>query len=223
MSAPILKQIEKLKTENDRLRKLVDEKVAAQVQKVQLNVRGEMIKTELTTLTKVKGSTLAAMFSKKIQHEKDKAGSIRLDEDPVAFKHMVKYLESNRNELPSPDDPIRSATEEMIRDFGVDKGLARPDTLTTKVGQEFQKILYTAPEFGKIKNKKALDKWRALQPINLSELSLMSGIAIDLDDETMEIAFTDNESKVEQLIRCKDGGTQDMFIARCIFKDKCQL
>ena len=50
-------------------------------EQVEINLRGEVIKTSLTNLTKIKGSRLEQIFSGKVNHGRDSDGRIFLDTD----------------------------------------------------------------------------------------------------------------------------------------------
>ena len=70
-----------------------------------------------------------------------------IDSDVEAVKDMLEYLRQHRTWLPSKKGPKirRDQAETEIRKWGVDKGLARPSVLTTKLAQDFQKILNSEP------------------------------------------------------------------------------
>ena len=44
------------------------------------------------------------MFSGKFELEKNMNGTISLDEDPIVFKHVLTYLESDRTILPTAEN-----------------------------------------------------------------------------------------------------------------------
>ena len=98
-----------------------------------MSLRGTVFTTKKTILTKVTGSRLEGWFSDEIVLQKDSDGHIVLNKDPQVFTHVLKYLESDRTVLPDAyaDLELRERVEKEIKDLGLDKGLARPDTLTS--------------------------------------------------------------------------------------------
>ena len=65
----------------------------------------------------------------------------------------------DRTWLPKNEDD-RSLAEKEIKNLGLDKGLAKPSTLTTKVAEDFQRVLDSDPDVSHCLNKAALDLWK---------------------------------------------------------------
>ena len=116
-------------------------------------MRGDIIATELETLKKIRGSKLEWMFSGKFVLEKDLDGAIKLDFDPDIFKHVINYLESDRTKLPPNTNPVlRKKVMDDIKESGLDKGLAKSDSLTTQSAVDFQKVLNCKPDLSHCKS-----------------------------------------------------------------------
>ena len=105
---------------------------------IELNVRGEMIRTSLASLTKISESRLAEVFCGKIELGHDLAGRVFIDSDAEVFRHVLNYLSFDRTWLPPEEDiTMRNLVEHEIKRWGLDKGLSKPSTLTTDIAKEF--------------------------------------------------------------------------------------
>ena len=92
---------------------------------VELNVRGEIIRTSLASLTKIRESRLAEVFCGKIELGQDKDCRVFIDSDADVFRHVLNYLSFDRTWLPPKEDiTMRNLVEAEIKRWGLDKGLA---------------------------------------------------------------------------------------------------
>ena len=92
---------------------------------VELNVRGETIRTSLASLTKISDSRLAQVFCGKIELGHDKNGRVFIDSDADVFRHVLNFLSFDRTWLPPKEDiTMRNLVEAEIKRWGLDKGLA---------------------------------------------------------------------------------------------------
>ena len=63
-----------------------------------LNCQNKKFKTPLETIQKVPGSKLANLTQKLLVNQD---GSIHIDRDPVIFEHVLHYLDSDRQFMPT--------------------------------------------------------------------------------------------------------------------------
>ena len=138
-----------------------------------------------------------------------------IDRDPEIFGRVIEYLHSDRTSLPSPaDHKLREATEAEIKYWGLDAGLASPSSLTSNLATRFQELLNTMPDVQHCEQYAALEKWKRLDPLRLSELALHSGTTVDLDDEKYELQMpsADSEDKVYRVVDKAGSGPSTKLI-----------
>ena len=121
-------------------------------------------------------------------------------------------MRSDRTQLPSTQDAaLRESTEVEIKYWGLDTGLARPSSLTSSLATRFQDILNTLPDMRHCEERSALNTWKKLGPIRLSELALESDMTVDLDDEKYELEMpgAGDEDQVVRVVP-KDESDQEV-------------
>lgn len=142
---------------------------------VALNLKGSIFYASLAALKSIKGSVLKAMFTGKKAFDCDENGRPIIDCDLDVFKHVHTYLVKDRTELPR-NAKLRFKVESFIKDYGLDKGLASPGVLTTKVAKEIQKLYDAEPDMSHCEeaDRGALVAWKKLGPVKLSWIAMNS-------------------------------------------------
>ena len=136
-------------------------------------VNGSSIHTRRSVFDKVAYSKLANLIT-----SKEMAGeAIEIRADPTVFKHVLKYLESDRTLLPEGQSQMRARVEKEIFRWGLDRGLARVDTLTTQVAKDMQQILNTIPNI-----VGGSETYQRHQFVTISWLAAQSGKILHLVD-----------------------------------------
>ena len=116
-------------------------------------------------------------------------------------------MRSDRTQLPSMQAvELRESAEAEIKYWGLDAGLASPSSLTSNLATRFQDILNTEPDMRHCEERAALNTWKKLGPIRLSELALQSDVKLDLDDEKYKLEMP-SAGDEDQMVRTvlKDG------------------
>eukprot|EP00697_Spironema_sp_BW2_P008492 gnl/Spiro4/23100_TR11423_c0_g1_i1.p2 gnl/Spiro4/23100_TR11423_c0_g1~~gnl/Spiro4/23100_TR11423_c0_g1_i1.p2 ORF type:complete len:215 (+),score=70.60 gnl/Spiro4/23100_TR11423_c0_g1_i1:44-646(+) len=87
---------------------------------VQLNVSGECFSTRLSTLTRVRGSMLEAMFSGRHELARDTDGRVFIDRPSAPFRRILSALQTcvdlSRG-LPVPDGLAQFDKDELLREM----------------------------------------------------------------------------------------------------------
>lgn len=106
------------------------------VDTIEISCRGEVITTSMALLKKIRGSQLEQMMSGKVAHGYDKAGRPFFNIEKAVFQHIIDYLRSDRQRLPPAQDAtlLRSVEADIVI-LSLEKGLATPHTLTTKLAK----------------------------------------------------------------------------------------
>lgn len=155
-------------------------------EKVELNLSGEIIKTKLSTLKKIPGSILDDVASGRSFTAVDDDGRIEIATDSEVFQAALKYVESDRTWLPSAKKGSkiqRDLVETEIRKWRLDKGLAKPAVLLTKVAKDFQeKVLNVEPQLPPGVDNRALMLWRKRGPAKLSDICMHAMVPINFED-----------------------------------------
>lgn len=100
---------------------------------VALNLSGQIHRYIKSDLTSIDGSKLERIVAGTEAVDED--GNPYIECDATDFKHVHTYLVHDRTVL--PEDPgIRVNVEQLIVNFGLDKGLARPGTLTSNIAKQ---------------------------------------------------------------------------------------
>ena len=129
------------------------------------------IHTRRSVIGKVPYSKLSNLITRL-----EKAGeAIEIMADPTVFKHLVQYLESDRTLLPEGNSQMRVLVEKEIKFWGLDRGLARVDTLTAQVAKDMQQILNTIPNI-----ESGSEVYRKHQFVSISWLAAQSGRLLNL-------------------------------------------
>lgn len=162
---------------------------------VKLNVKGQIIESELSTLKKIKGSILDDVFSGRILTAVDAQNQPCIDSNPQAFADMIEFLKQHRAWLPSKKGSKvrRDLAETEIRRWKVDKGLASPSVLTTQIAQNLQKIYNSMPDLSECENQQNVTRWMELGPVKLSWIAQYATQPIDLDDDRHILMVRDED------------------------------
>ena len=92
----------------------------------------------LIILRKIRGSKLAKLFSEGDEEigldfvDIDEDGKIKFDVPLEVFRHIMHYIKWDRAILPDCE-MMHTCVIDLIRKLELDRGLARPYSLTTKI------------------------------------------------------------------------------------------
>ena len=111
---------------------------------IALNVAGQSMITTRATLTRLRSSTLAIMFSDRWEHRltRDEQGRIFLDFNPGLFLHLLDQLRSMDDDgtairLHPPASPsLVGPFEKLLRKLGIEQTPAPDDVVELNVGGE---------------------------------------------------------------------------------------
>lgn len=134
----LVKRLAKVKVETNNVQY---KKLTHLPAELELNVGGEIFCTKLATLKRIPGSILDDVVSGRAQTAVDDDGRIMIRTEPEVFKAALKYVESDRTWLPSAKKGSkvhRDLVETEIRKWRLDKGLANPAVLLTRIAKEYQ-------------------------------------------------------------------------------------
>lgn len=114
---------------------------------------------------------------------KANGGPIYVDRDPEIFNYVLKYLRSDRKFIPkNVTQDVSSQIEFEIKYWGLDKGLARIDTLTNVDDiKKIEDILATVPKIDPKNQHISLKNWKKFQPLTINEILEKSDKPIDFD------------------------------------------
>lgn len=107
---------------------------------LQINAGGQIFQVSRGTLTRIKGSTLEALFSGRWEKQlnRDSKGRIFLDVNPVCFQAIIDHL--NEYEISPPDEPPEFPTVDpdnqgfldvLLKVFGIEPEINLDSTILT--------------------------------------------------------------------------------------------
>lgn len=142
--------------------------------------------SSLQTLTKFKNSKLSHFFEEKGDLLFNDDNRVVLSRDPVIFKHLLDYLNSEQKFVPSEinsDIKTRIGLELSYWKLPVHHEYK---ILLSKNYAKLQELFNSEPVMFPEASTKALETWKTLEPITVEEILEKSNIDIDLESDEFE-------------------------------------
>lgn len=139
----------------------------------------------LDTLKSIKESLLSARFQNYTPGSKQP--EIYIDRDPEVFGHVITYLRSGRQFLPSHVSlDMKKKVEMEIKFWQLDKGLKSVDSLTHPDAQRLSNMLCSFPKTNPQHSTKSIENWKKFKPLTIQDIIDHSPTDFDFDQYNLE-------------------------------------